>query len=66
MQITLNGKRREIQEGLSIGDLLSQLCLRPGLVAVEHNGEVLTPDVLDSRVLCDDDQLEIVRFVGGG
>jgi len=66
VQINLNGKRREIQEGLSIGELLRQLCLRSGLVAVEHNGEVLAPEAVDARVLREDDQLEVVRFVGGG
>ncbi len=64
---TVNGERRSIAAGSTLGDLLRSLELDPRTVVVEHNGVVLRDrDAYDSLTLAADDNVEIVHFVGGG
>lgn len=64
--ILLNGERRPVAAGLSVGALLRGLGLRAGMVVVERNREILPRDGLDAVPVEDGDQIEIVHFVGGG
>ena len=64
--IVVNGKQREIEEGLSIEALLTQLDLDPRAVAVEHNRRIVERERYDEIVVEQGDRLEIVRFVQGG
>ncbi|MGC9519433.1 MAG: sulfur carrier protein ThiS [Desulfuromonadaceae bacterium] len=66
MQITLNGKTRDIDSVCTISDLLLMLNLKAGQVAVEHNRNIVTRTEFDTCVLKDGDRVEIVNFVGGG
>ncbi|MDX1644700.1 MAG: sulfur carrier protein ThiS, partial [Thermoanaerobaculia bacterium] len=61
--IVVNGKQREIEEGLSIEALLTQLDLDPRAVAVEHNRRIVERERYDEIVVEQGDRLEIVRFV---
>ncbi len=63
--ITLNGELRRTSAA-SIADLVRELELTPGKVAVERNGEIVPRSTLESAMLGVDDTLEIVHFVGGG
>lgn len=65
--VTVNGDRRMVPPGASVGDLLRALELEPKLVVVEHNRGILRDrDALDRVPLAPGDVLEIVHFVGGG
>jgi thiamine biosynthesis protein ThiS len=64
--IVLNGEPRKMSEGQSVADLLRELGLDPRQVAVERNREVVPRAQHGQTVLADDDQLEVVTFVGGG
>lgn len=64
--VALNGKHEMVAESCTVLDVLTSKSLRPELVAVEHNGEILPRDRFATTVLHADDQLEIVHFVGGG
>ncbi len=65
--LTVNGARREIPAGWSLGDLLSSLKLDPRLVVIEHNGIIRRDrDSFSSLLLAESDTLEILHFVGGG
>jgi thiamine biosynthesis protein ThiS len=64
--IRLNGEPFEIAGPVTIGALLSELQIDPRLVAVEHNLVVLKRARYDSTPIADGDEVEIVRFVGGG
>jgi thiamine biosynthesis protein ThiS len=65
--LAVNGERRELAGGTTLGDLLAALALDPRMVVVEHNREILRDrEALGARVLRDGDVLEIVHFVGGG
>lgn len=66
MEITVNGERRTVGEGCSVRDLLTELDLDPGAVAVEVNLEIAKRATLGSRILQPGDRLEILEFVGGG
>jgi thiamine biosynthesis protein ThiS len=65
-EIILNGKRRSINSGGTIADLLNELELDPRWVLAELNGEPLARDSLGSITLAPGDRLELVRPVAGG
>jgi len=66
MNITLNGKSREFPDSISVVALLEELKLHPRQVAVEINREIVKRDQFDVHRVQDGDEIEILRFVGGG
>ncbi len=66
MQVELNGKTTQLDGVETVGDLIRSKDLKPRMVAVELNGEILPREKFDEQVLSDGDRLEIVHFVGGG
>jgi sulfur carrier protein len=64
--VELNGKKTELDTIKTVGDLIRSKDLKPQMVAVELNGEILPRDRFDEQRLSDGDRLEIVHFVGGG
>ena len=56
----------ELPEGLKLPELLAQLKLKPELVVVELNLNILKRDELAGAALTEGDRVEIVHFVGGG
>ncbi len=66
MRITLNGEPFDLEQPLTIADLLARLAIDSRRVAIEHNLTILRrPAYPDVRVE-DGDRVEIVNFVGGG
>ena len=66
MQIQVNGEQREVSDGLSLSELITQLKLRADQVAIELNQEVLRRAAWAATNLQPGDRVEIVQFVGGG
>ena len=66
IQIRLNGDDHKVAAGGSIADLVRSLDLDPAKVAVERNREIVTRSTLEDVIVEQDDELEIVHFVGGG
>jgi len=66
MKLTVNGDPMELAEGSKLTDLLGQLKLKPELVVVELNLNILKRDELGKATLNEGDRVEIVHFVGGG
>ena len=66
MRITLNGEPFDIDEPLSVTDLLIRLAIDPRRVAVEHNLLILRRQAFEATIVRDGDRIEIVNFVGGG
>jgi thiamine biosynthesis protein ThiS len=62
----LNGEPFEIAGPVSISALLAALSIDPRIVAVEHNVVVVKRQQYDETMVRDGDEVEIVRFVGGG
>lgn len=64
--ITVNGESRAASVEATVADLLRDLGLNAGRVAIERNLEILPrPKWLETRVAAGD-RYEIVQFVGGG
>ena len=63
--MTINGEKLEFKE-LKFSELLKQRGLEAKFVALELNGEVISRDKFESLVLKENDNAEIVNFVGGG
>ncbi len=66
MQIRLNGKTREVAEGISIRCLLDELGLHPMRVAVQRNQDIIKRDRYEEVVLRPDDAVEILTIMAGG
>ena len=66
MLITLNGEPYEIDEPVTITDLLTRLAIDPRRVAVEHNLTILKRHLFAETFVHEGDRVEIVNFVGGG
>ena len=66
MEIVVNGERRMAPEGQTILELLRDLGLEPGRVAVEYDRKIVKQAMWTETVLRDGGQVEIVQFVGGG
>jgi thiamine biosynthesis protein ThiS len=67
LTIRLNGEPFEIAGGpVSISELLATLNIDPRIVAVEHNVVVIKRQQYDDTMVREGDEVEIVRFVGGG
>lgn len=66
MNITLNGKTVTLSDGQTIAELVKQKGLNHDSIIIEHNGELVQKDKWPETVLKEADNLEILRFVGGG
>ena len=66
IDLTVNGKSREVEEDTSLEAYLIAFNVNLKFVAVGYNGQVLKKDVYSSITLKAGDTLEIVRPVGGG
>ncbi len=66
VSITVNGEHKRVAAGMTIAALVESLGLVPAKLAVERNLEVVPRSTLDTVLVEDGDELEIVHFVGGG
>ena len=64
--ITVNGEQRSANPGSTVTDLLRELGLDSGRVAIERNLEILSRPDWQKTILQPGDRYEIVQFVGGG
>jgi thiamine biosynthesis protein ThiS len=64
--ISVNGEPRSAQAGTSVADLLRELGLDGGRVAIERNLEILPRPQWVQTLVEPGDRFEIVQFVGGG
>lgn len=66
IHIKLNGKAYAVEQQMDILSFLGALNVSPGSVVVERNREILRRNMFDRVVIKDGDELELIRFVGGG
>ena len=64
--VQVNGESREAAAGTTVRQLLDQLGLNAGRVAIEHNLQILGKTKWEETRVANGDKLEIVQFVGGG
>jgi sulfur carrier protein len=66
MEITVNGDRQQVPDGLTVRTLVEHLGLTEGPVAVEINREIVPRARHVEHHVAPGDVIEIVHFVGGG
>ena len=66
LRLEVNGKDREVSDGLTVAGLLEDLELDGRMVVVELNRQIIRRTEIADVALRDGDQIEIVHFVGGG
>jgi thiamine biosynthesis protein ThiS len=66
LRIQVNGEPREVEENISLPQLVAELKLKAEQVAIELNHNVVRRGQWDRTLLQADDKVEIVHFVGGG
>jgi len=66
LSIIVNGENRAAKPGATVVDLLRELGLDSGRVAIERNLEILPRPKWAETNVETGDRYEIVQFVGGG
>lgn len=66
MRIMVNGRWQDKSDAISVAELLDELAMEPLRVAIELNGQIVPRANYAQTRLAENDQLEIVTFVGGG
>jgi sulfur carrier protein len=66
ISIVVNGENRAARPGAKVTDLLRELGLNSGRVAIERNLEILPRPKWSETAVEPGDRYEIVQFVGGG
>ena len=64
--ISVNGKTRTLEAELSLQDLLQDLGMTTGRIAVELNGKIVPRSQFSSQLISNLDSIEIVQAIGGG
>lgn len=66
MRIQVNGEPQEVEENISLPELVAALNLKAEQIAIELNHNVVRRAQWNDTLLQADDKVEIVHFVGGG
>lgn len=66
MNITLNGKIYNIEKEDYLINILHSLNINPENIIAEINGEIYTKEMFAEKLICENDVVELVKFVGGG
>lgn len=66
MRLIINGDNRDVEDGLTVAELLQSMGLDARKIAVERNREIVSRSKFAETHLAEGDQLEIVHFIGGG
>lgn len=66
IEITVNGQRVEIEQPMTVEQVLDSVEVPPNYLAVEVNAEVVPREDYTTRVIGPGDDVEVVTLVGGG
>lgn len=66
MNVIINGESKSLSPHLNLHNVIRQYDLPSGSFVIELNGEIIPPENYAEKELKDGDQVEIIRFVGGG
>ncbi|NOX97209.1 MAG: sulfur carrier protein ThiS [Nitrospirae bacterium] len=66
MNLVINGKKKELEEGTTVGRLLKIKKVRPEVVTVELNDQIIEREKYGDTILKEGDRLELVYYMGGG
>ncbi len=66
MQIIVNGEQRDVTEGLTAEQLVSEMEITGQRIAMEVNLEIVSRSRYSEHIFQAGDKVEIVHAVGGG
>lgn len=66
MVVYVNGEQHALPKPMTITELLDQLQIKPGRIAVAINRQVVPRSEYAQQTVQADDQIDIVQAVGGG
>lgn len=66
MKITLNGQDKELNDALSLTQLIDHVSVNNKRVIAEINGEIVKKEQWAETIIHNGDNVELVTFVGGG
>ena len=66
MNIILNNELDEVQEGITIEELLNNRNIKSKFIAIEINKKIVPKSSYKKYKLCNGDKIEIITAVGGG
>lgn len=66
MNIKVNGEARQCPQGMTLLELVNELGLDPLKVVAEHNRVIVKAAELAAITMQDNDEVELLQFVGGG
>ena len=66
IRITINGRTVELNEPMTVEQMLDRVEVPPNYLAVEVNAEVVPREEYTAHVIQSGDQIELVTLVGGG
>ena len=66
VNITINGKKEELDKSISLSELLRRKNIRPEVVTVELNDSIVEKKDYADMAVKEGDRLEFVYFMGGG
>jgi sulfur carrier protein len=66
MKVKVNGESADLESGMNLENLIKFYRLKTDMVVVEYNRKVPTKSDYAGIFLKDGDEVEIVKFLGGG
>jgi len=66
LRLVVNGEEREAPAGTTARELVESFGLKPEVVVVERNEEVVQRARLAETVLAPGDRIEIIQMIAGG
>lgn len=66
IELKINGKKEQLNQELSLLELLKQKNIRPEVVAVELNDAIIDREKYSQTILKNGDVIELVYYMGGG
>ena len=66
VKITVNGKPWVCLNNTTLEEIINNLRLNKNLIAIEHNRQVISPNLWKKTYLDNNDVVEIITIVGGG
>ncbi|MBP1679682.1 MAG: thiS2 [Proteobacteria bacterium] len=65
MQLIINGETKE-SRARTIQELIDELSIESKVMAAAVNMNVVKKELWESHILCENDKVEFLQFVGGG
>lgn len=66
MKLTINGEIKEFIEDITLEKMLEELHIKEKVMAAAVNMQIVKQNDWATHILCEEDKIELLDFVGGG